>query len=324
MVNLSNEQKEFFMDQGYLVLEDVIGDEFLSPVIEELNTEIDTRARQLFADGELKNLYKNEGFETRLAKISKETSLLAVSIWNGILHGPGIFQLITAPPLLDIMEQFVGPEIIASSVYRLRPKIPNFGYGEVPWHQDSAYFEPFCDSHLIITAWIPLVDANIENGCMYVIPQSHRLDIVEHQTHVTGKYLEVKDEYLPKENWVACPLKKGGVLLLSNKTMHASFKNQTDRVRWSMDLRYQSAGLPTNANITRLENEIDKAVVADAPAACYPPEADFLVRSIRRSDQVLHSFEEFNRLRDTFRGEPVTNRFNVTWKELQKEEVKKN
>jgi hypothetical protein len=321
MKNLSIEQKEFFRNQGYLVLEDVIGDNYLSPVIDELNTEIDKRARKLFAVGKLKDLYEDDGFETRLAKISNETPLLAVSIWNGILHGPGIFKLITAPPLLDIMEDFVGQEIIASSVYRLRPKIPNFGYGEVPWHQDSAYFEPFCDNHLIITAWVPLVDADIENGCMYVIPGSHQNNVVDHQSHVTGKYLEIKDEFLPKENWVPCPVKKGGVLLLTNKVMHASFKNQTDKVRWSMDLRYQSATLPSNANITRLENEIDKSVLANVPAACYPPEADFLVRSKSRSEQVLRSFEDFNKLRDAFKGEPVTNRFNVQWKEIKKDDI---
>ena len=69
------------------------------------------------------------------------------------------------------------------------------------------------------------------------------------------------------------------MLLLTNKVMHGSFKNTTDGVRWSMDLRYQSAQLPTNANIERLENEIHTKSYSNAPAACYPPEADFLVRS---------------------------------------------
>jgi hypothetical protein len=38
-----------------------------------------------------------------------------------------------------------------------------------------------------------------------------------------------------------------GELLLGNRTPHASFDSKTNRVRWSMDLRYQSAALPTNA-----------------------------------------------------------------------------
>lgn len=321
MKRTDKSQQDFFKENGYLVLENVIEASHLDEVIKELTIEIDKRARKLLKNGELSSIFENESFETRLAKISSETPKLAVSIWNGILHGPGIFNLITAPSILDVMEDIVGSEIIASSVYRLRPKIPNFGYGEVPWHQDSAYFEPFCDDHLIVTVWIPLVDANTDNGCMYVIPGSHKNEVVDHQTHETGKYLEVKDEFLPKENWIACPVKKGGMLLLTNKVMHASFKNNTEGVRWSMDLRYQSAALPTNANMHRFDNEIDKTTNADAPAACYPPEADFLVRSKKRSAQVLQTYKDFNRLRENFKGEAVTNRYNVVWKELKQEEV---
>ena len=70
---------------------------------------------------------------------------MALSLWNGVLHGPGFFALITNPKLLDVAESLCGEELIASSVYRLRPKIPNYNYGAVPWHQDSAYFEPYCD-----------------------------------------------------------------------------------------------------------------------------------------------------------------------------------
>ena len=321
MARFTRSQTDFFFQHGYLILESVIDDKFLDPVIEELDSEIDKRARKLLAEGELSDLYQDEGFRTRLAKISSETPKLAVSIWNGILHGPAIFNLITAPPLVDAMGKILGPEIIASSVYRLRPKIPNFGYGEVPWHQDSAYFEPFCDDHLILTAWIPLVDSDQDNGCLYVIPGSHKNKVVEHQSNLDGKYLEIKEEHLPGENWVACPVKKGGVLLLSNKTFHASFQNQTDGVRWSMDLRYQNAALPTNADIDRLEGEIDPAVMSDAPAACFPPDADFLVRSEKRPGQVLKSYEDFRRLREEFKGEPVTNRFNVQWQEMNEDEV---
>ena len=63
---------------------------------------------------------------------------------------------------------------------------------------------------------------------------------------------------------MAAPVPKGGVLLLTNRTPHASFENKTDIVRWSMDLRYQSAALPTNAQITRLPGEAR----ARPPSAC--------------------------------------------------------
>ncbi|WP_299583906.1 phytanoyl-CoA dioxygenase family protein [uncultured Sunxiuqinia sp.] len=320
-LEISTEQKEFFKENGYLILEKVIENSDLQDVIDELNSEIDKRAKDLFAEGEISDLYANEPFETRLAKISAETPKLAVSIWNGILHGPAIFELISNPKLLDVAETFCGEELIASSVYRLRPKIPNYGYGEVPWHQDSGYFEPYCDDSLVMTMWIPLVDTNADNGCLFVIPGTHKGNVVEHEMHKTGKYLAVKEELVPKENWVECAVPKGGLLLLSNKVIHASFKNKTQGVRWSMDLRYQSASLPTNAEITKTEEASKKNINPDVPSACYPPDADFLVRSKTRKDEVVNSYEAFKKLRETFVGKPVTNRFGVTWTELKVDEV---
>ncbi len=101
---------------------------------------------------------------------------MANSIWNGALSGEAIFNLIRYPRLLDIAGQVCNTEeIIASSVYRVRPKIPNNTYkSPVPWHQDSGYLERFCDNALILTVWLPLVDANEENGCLWLKPRSHR------------------------------------------------------------------------------------------------------------------------------------------------------
>lgn len=321
-IQITDDQKKFFYENGYLLLPKVLDDNDLKDVIAELDYEIDMRAKQLFENGEISGIYANESFETRLAKISKETPKLAVSIWNGILHGPAIFELITNEKLLDVAEAFCGDELIASSVYRLRPKIPEFGYGEVPWHQDSGYFEPYCDNSLVMTVWIPLVDTNAGNGCLYVIPGTHKWGVVEHEMHQTGNYLSIKDEFVPQNNRVECPVPKGGLLLLSNKVIHGSFKNSTKGVRWSMDLRYQSASLPTNAGITKLEDETREDLEAGVPSACYPPEADFLVRSISRKNEVIKSYEKFKKLRETFVGKPVTNRFKVKWKELTEDEIK--
>ncbi len=319
---ISKEQQDFFKENGYLLIEKVVDHSDLQDVIDELNAEIDKRAKELFAKGEISSLYENEPFETRLAKISMETPKLAVSIWNGILHGPAIFELITNSKLLDVAEAFCGNEVIASSVYRLRPKIPNYGYGEVPWHQDSGYFEPYCDDSLVMTMWIPLVDTSAKNGCLYVIPGTHKGDVVAHELHESGKYLAVKEELVPKDNWVECPVPKGGVLLLSNKVIHGSFKNSTDGVRWSMDLRYQSATLPTNAEITRFASEEQEDRDAGVPAACYPPDADFLVRSATRKNEIITSYEAFKKLRENFVGKPVTNRFGVNWMEMKVDDVK--
>jgi len=307
---LTPEQDEFFREEGYLVVEGVLGDDILDLVIGDISCEIDRRARELHAEGEITDLHEDKPFETRLVHLSEQSKKVADSIWNGTLALPSMFELIRYPRLLDVAEYFCGPEIIASSVYRLRPKLPSHKRSPVPWHQDSGYFEPFCDDALVLTVWLPLVDATEENGCLWVIPKSHRLPVLPHGKAV-NEYLEIRNEDLPKGEWVCAEVPKGGVLLLTNRTVHGSFDNHTDIVRWSMDLRYQSASLPTNAKITRLEGEAVGAEGGEVPTACYPPEADFLIRSEKRPDEVVQDAETFAKLRSEHQGRPVTDRFRL-------------
>ncbi len=299
-----------FERNGYLIVPDLFTDADLQPVIDEITGEVDLRARELVAAGELSRPYDEKNFETRLAHISRETDKIALSIWDGTLAGPAIFGLLTHPRLLDVAEQMCGPELIASSVYRLRPKIPGHDKGPVPWHQDSGYFEPYCDRALVLTVWLPLVDATPERGCLWVLPGAHKGDVLPHAARQNKPYLEIPADALPRPNDAVCaPVPKGGVLLLTNRTPHASFDNTTDVVRWSMDLRYQSAALPTNALITRLDGETVAAPEAGVPLACYPPEADFLVRSRLRPHEVVTDPAAFRRLREEHVSRPVTARW---------------
>jgi len=311
---LSEDQRALFHDQGYLVVEDVLSDADLQPAIDDVNAHIARRATELVEAGELTRDYAELDFEHRLAAISKETPDLAHEMWDGRMHGPGFFQLITNPNLLDVAESLCGEELVASSVYRLRPKIPTSVKSAVPWHQDSSYFEPYCDKALVLTVWLPLVDADEENGCLWVIPGSHREPVLPHRWADGKPYLEIPEDELPAGQRVCCPVPKGGVLLLTNRTVHVSFDNKTDRVRWSMDLRYQNAALPTNAAMTKLPGDSEPRGESNAdpdyvPIACFPPEADFLVRSRQRPNEVLRDAAAFARLRKEHQGGPLTRRW---------------
>ncbi len=315
---LTAKQVDTFHREGYLILTDLFGKDDLQPAIGDINLAIDAKVAELLAAGSLSQSYAEFDFEHRLAQISRETDQVALSLWNGVLHGPGLFELITNPKLLDVAESLCGEELVASSVYRLRPKIPNYNYGAVPWHQDSAYFEPYCDKSLVLTVWIPLVDANAENGCLWVIPRVHTGEIAPHRPAEGKAYLEILESDLPRGDRICCPVPKGGALLLTNRTPHGSYENTTDIVRWSLDLRYQSASLPTNAKISRLpgESQPQGRTMDDpgfVPVACHPPEADFLVRSRARSNEILRTAEQFAELRTRHIPTPVSDRWGTWW-----------
>ena len=147
---------------------------------------------------------------------------------------------------------------------------------------------------------------------MWVRPRAHKGGVFFHQPDGTGHYLAIPDDEFGSHRPVPAPVPKGGVLLMTNRTPHASFKNKTDVVRWSMDLRYQSAALPTNAKITRLPAETISAPSIGVPLACFPPEPDFLVRSRIRPNEVLKTGEEFVALRKNHVYQAATNRWGST------------
>lgn len=314
---LSKQQIEQFHSDGVLIVEDVLRDEDLQPAIDDITAKVSELADKLIETGELSQSYEELDFEHRLAAISGETDKVAKAIWNGAMHSPGIFKILTNPRLLDVATDICGEELIASSVYRLRPKIPNYNYGAVPWHQDSGYFEPFCDKAMVLTIWVPFVDATNERGCMWALPGVHHNEqVLRHIARHDVAYLEIPESELPEGIERRClEVKKGGLVLLHNRTPHVSFENTSDVVRWSMDLRYQSAALPTNANISRLPNEMDPvrnlAGDMEMPSACYPPEADFLVASKARPDEVLRLAEQFAALRENHLPAPVSRNWDV-------------
>ncbi len=178
-------QKSQFLEEGWVMVPDVLSDGDLEPVRRELTEVIHKTALRLVAEGKLSRTFEEEPFETRLTRIFAETPEILPPIVGragGGHSGPEFFRFITHPAILVKVESLVGAEIVGSSVYRIRPKMPDYERGVVPWHQDSGYFSLHCDRELIVTCWIPLVDTNAGNGCLRVLPRAHREGVYRHHT----------------------------------------------------------------------------------------------------------------------------------------------
>jgi phytanoyl-CoA dioxygenase PhyH len=97
------------------------------------------------------------------------------------LDGPHLYfrwawNLSTHPGVLDCMEQLIGPNIMLKST-RLFYK---FGESDsfVGWHQDGLTEE--LKDACVPAIWLGLTPATAENGCLRVVPRSHRLGLVPH------------------------------------------------------------------------------------------------------------------------------------------------
>lgn len=153
-----------------------------------------------------------------------------------------VWRLATHPRVLDAVEAVLGPDVVllASNFFC---KYPAEERGErfVAWHQDVTYWG--LEPPRAITAWIAIDDADVENGCMSVVPGSHRLGVVEHaKSGRAGNLLsvnqEVPDELVDGARAVSMPLRAGQMSLHDGMLLHGSHPNRSPRRRCGLAVRF--------------------------------------------------------------------------------------
>ncbi len=256
LVGLTEEQKQQFHDDGFLLIRNVLPNEALQPLIDELTQMVEDGVQAAVEQGVLdpSKTYDDEPFDTRLGEVSHASTDLNW-IWrrsfsNQKIRTKGMFILRTAPELLDVVGSLIGQEIFAHPQFNFRAKLPKQAITVIPWHQDLAYLNPEeAGDTLVVNVWLPLARAYEENGCMQVIRGSHKFDLIAHnfheQTpgHTGGK--GISEQELPPGDVVTTELDVGDILLTSERVVHRGLPNTSETVRWSVDTRYSQIGLPT-------------------------------------------------------------------------------
>lgn len=266
MPGLSAAQLAQLDREGYLVVENVLDPKLdIEPLFKEYTAVLDSIVDDLIAEGALSSRYDDLPFTDRLIQVCLESKRVFSSNFDislpqkGVKYdtpmhvGPAAFRLLTSPRLLDVVESVVGPEVYSNPVQHIRTKLPpkvfangakaNGLVSKVEWHQDNGVVLPEADEATILTVWLPLTDATEQNGCMQVIPRSHREGLKD---HCPVDQLRIPDALLPLDRTTPVPMKAGSALLMNQQTIHSSMDNVTeDQVRISFDLRYQPVGQPT-------------------------------------------------------------------------------
>jgi phytanoyl-CoA hydroxylase len=104
------------------------------------------------------------------------------------------------------------------------------------------------DTHLL-TVWIAISDAREEQGCLVVIPGSHRSNHGTLTTHcpegVGSPSNFIAQQRLAPAPRILLPVKRVGVVLMHRLTQQTSLENHSKQLRFAFDLRYQPIGQPT-------------------------------------------------------------------------------
>ena len=248
-----------FERDGYAVVKDLVDVGDLEPMCDFIREKVDAYSRELHREGKLSSCHEDESFGRRYAAVCEELGISPRS-WDFGMFGPEFYDLYNLPGVLDVVGLLLGPEVLNVGTPALRTKLPGSVVTSFPWHQDSQYFDQLTigkkEKHTgclrMVTVWVPLVEATVENGCCWVLPGSHRWGLLD---GARGADLNVRmeEDVEARGTPVPVPLEPGGALFLSNLCVHTSKVNRTRECRWSIDFRYFPA--PDRADLTALERE---------------------------------------------------------------------
>lgn len=162
-------------------------------------------------------------------------------------------RLVGDDRLVDIAELFVGPDIALFASHYISK--PPFSGQPVLWHQDGAFWplEPM----RVVTLWLAVDHSTPENGCVRVVPGSHRTDYLEMRDNddvasVLGQEIAVDVDENEAVDMVLTP---GDVEVHHPAIVHGSNANTSPKRRCGLTIRY----IPTSTRIVAEENPYPSA-----------------------------------------------------------------
>lgn len=165
-------------------------------------------------------------------------TLFPAGVCVGLAQRSKLFhQAVADPRLLDALEALLGADIrFLSDKVCFKNEDTTF---DSPWHQDWSYWG---NDHKI-SIWIALDDATIENGCLKLLPGSHKLHLTHDgdasDGHGFGHRLDPKS--VDETEAVTAEIEAGGAVFFHDLTLHASHPNAAKQDRWVWIPTYHNA-----------------------------------------------------------------------------------
>lgn len=154
------------------------------------------------------------------------------------LFFPWAYELATHPAVAAAVRDVLGPDLLVHSSLVLCKHPYDPGY--VAWHQDGTYSGLHATP--TVSAWIALSESHSENGCMRVVPGSHRLPMLPHQDtyaplNLLGHGEEIQCE-VDEAEAVDVVLRPGEMSLHHNNIIHGSRPSRSGVKRVGFILRF--------------------------------------------------------------------------------------
>ena len=212
-LEITQHQIDFFQENGYLVVENALSPEEVQGLRQETAQ---------ICRGE-------RGRVKGLPPFLPEESDDEVIQRTLCIHFPhkisaSMFDFLTHPVIVEVLTRAIGPDVkcMQSMLF-----IKSAGKPGQAWHQDEGFI-PTRDRSLT-AAWMALDDATVENGCLWVIPGSHRLGVLwPHREHDDERFDCVVEAFhfpYTDDDSIPVEVKAGAIVFFNGYLLHRSLPN---------------------------------------------------------------------------------------------------
>ena len=216
-----------FVEDGYIVVPDLVSPDDLSRIVDDAQ-------RFIAGDYPVSNLPDNG-------------DVLAVHFPHWV--SPVAMDMVQHDGVIGVLSQITGAHLpqwdgatkCMQSMLFFKPS----GLQGQAWHQDERFI-PTRDRSLV-GAWIAVDDANIDNGCLWVLPGSHRTgQLWPTRDHGKPELFDPTDESFGFDDEAAIPVEvsAGSVVFFNGYLLHRSLPNRSTRRRMALVNHYMNAWSP--------------------------------------------------------------------------------
>lgn len=242
----SDAERRAYADDGFVVRQNLFTDSEVDALGGRVDALIDQveQTDALTSDEKRTILRRNAKAATQSGPESLN-SLFRIHLFSRMVR-----DHIRDPRRLAPVHALLGHDLFCpNDLYFFKP--PGTGR-PIAWHQDSWYFQKIYSPRdgesledTSIGTWLAVDDATVENGCLWVLPGSHRRGIVEHNEIPEVEELPVRHRVIlpesEEEQAVPVVVPRGSLVFFNNAVLHRSTPNLSNTFRRAYVVHYMTS-----------------------------------------------------------------------------------
>jgi phytanoyl-CoA hydroxylase len=226
----TTEHVAFFQEQGYLVVENLIPEEWLRAIQQET-----ADLHEQMAENPPPGVHVSWEHEVDPSIQRRIKQLMHAEVIS-----PALNRMVRSDEVLDVIEALMGPDIC---FYHCKLLMKAAREGTVtPWHQDYGYWAAEDNRPLMINCMMQIDASTAENGCLQMVPGSHKKGLMKHDRKNQPFGVFLPGYFQARPDAALIPLTAGSAVFFGPLIIHGSDANRSDRDRRAVTIAYNVTG----------------------------------------------------------------------------------